>query len=185
MGRADDTKACRFTARRLGKHGTMRAHLYQFISIELEAPYWYVKGDVAQMVERALSMREVRGSMPRISTFFHGSKRKGRRDRAIATEAKFQLLAGGCCQHSAQTFPSARCRSFCVCVDATAAPAALSGDCSATHVARRNSPNTRKYWEISQDFLELRAILGLFKKFGFQRSALLGRSSKEIPTRFG
>ena len=27
-------------------------------------------GDVAQMVERSLSMREVRGSIPRISTFF-------------------------------------------------------------------------------------------------------------------
>ena len=26
-------------------------------------------GDVAQMVERSLSMREVRGSMPRISNF--------------------------------------------------------------------------------------------------------------------
>ena len=28
------------------------------------------QGDVAQMVERSLSMREVRGSIPRISTFF-------------------------------------------------------------------------------------------------------------------
>jgi hypothetical protein len=28
------------------------------------------KGDVAQMVERSLSMREVRGSIPRISNFF-------------------------------------------------------------------------------------------------------------------
>jgi hypothetical protein len=27
-------------------------------------------GDVAQMVERSLSMREVRGSMPRFSIFF-------------------------------------------------------------------------------------------------------------------
>ncbi len=27
-------------------------------------------GDVAQMVERSLSMREVRGSIPRISSFF-------------------------------------------------------------------------------------------------------------------
>ena len=29
-----------------------------------------IKGDVAQMVERSLSMREVRGSIPRISTIF-------------------------------------------------------------------------------------------------------------------
>ena len=42
------------------------------------------QGDVAQMVERALSMREVRGSMQRISNFIefqflfllHGSIRK-------------------------------------------------------------------------------------------------------------
>ena len=29
----------------------------------------FLNGDVAQMVERSLSMREVRGSMPRISNF--------------------------------------------------------------------------------------------------------------------
>ena len=29
-------------------------------------------GDVAHMVERSLCMREARGSIPRISTFFHG-----------------------------------------------------------------------------------------------------------------
>ena len=29
-----------------------------------------VAGDVAQMVERSLSMREVRGSIPRISIYF-------------------------------------------------------------------------------------------------------------------
>ena len=32
------------------------------------------KGDVAQMVERSLSMREVRGSIPRISIYFKGIK---------------------------------------------------------------------------------------------------------------
>ena len=31
------------------------------------------KGDVAHMVERSLCMREVRGSIPRISTFFFSS----------------------------------------------------------------------------------------------------------------
>ena len=30
-----------------------------------------IYGDVVQMVERSLSMREVRGSMPRISISFH------------------------------------------------------------------------------------------------------------------
>jgi hypothetical protein len=32
--------------------------------------YFLLQGDVAQMVERSLSMREVRGSIPRISMFF-------------------------------------------------------------------------------------------------------------------
>ena len=32
------------------------------------------KGDVAQMVERSLSMREVRGSIPRISIYFKDIK---------------------------------------------------------------------------------------------------------------
>ena len=33
--------------------------------------WYYMGGDVAQMVERSLSMREVRGSMPRASNYFY------------------------------------------------------------------------------------------------------------------
>ena len=35
----------------------------------------FLNGDVAQMVERSLSMREVRGSMPRISFSFRGARK--------------------------------------------------------------------------------------------------------------
>ena len=51
------------------KHLQSSIYIYRSLVqfVEFESKSW---GDVAQMVERSLSMREVRGSIPRISTPF-------------------------------------------------------------------------------------------------------------------
>jgi hypothetical protein len=50
----------------LGCSGCTRSSLCKLTKQESKCQF----GDVAQMVERSLSMREARGSIPRISSFF-------------------------------------------------------------------------------------------------------------------
>ena len=62
-------------------------------SLEVALAPHFLNGDVAQMVERSLSMREVRGSMPRISNFSEEpwKRNKEQRETVFLDQKKFLI----------------------------------------------------------------------------------------------
>ena len=68
----------------------------------------FLNGDVAQMVERSLSMREVRGSMPRISNFSEepGKQKKEIRSAVLLDQKKTWICTSNMRKKASKTVQS-------------------------------------------------------------------------------